>query len=323
MSRPSFESIFIKNIFKLNSESFADLDRANDDYDAFDRHELASYEGLAWILGFVDLVYVAMIFKVEQLLADCGETYGVYVMALSLFTLMFTTRFHLDTYSALHVRVDQKACYPLLQSDMFHRVVILCYSFGSFIMAMNIAFDVSSEEGAHTAERRILAHMFEQSNSSSSTTENDHFAAETTDEADFGHCVCMKDFSYGIAYGFITTRFLMVLLYSAVAAYASDPALKKYSTLFRLKIALTSCSLLIMCTVFAVEPSQTVYIFPIIAVWEFVTLVLPDILPPYVKQILRVKHSLKDTSEVASESRIRGSIVELPTRNNSVNQQQY
>ena len=124
-----------------------------------------------WVQNFMDLIYVAVIYAIELIFNDCGDDIDVYLITASFFYIMFSTRLQIDVYSI---------CF--LANDLMHRLVILVYSCGVYIMAMNIAITIG----------------------------------ESNSNGYLNYGFCEQNYSYTVGFGssFIFTRLIMIILYT-------------------------------------------------------------------------------------------------------------
>ncbi len=89
-----------------------------------------------WIFHFVDIIYVATVYAIEQLFSLCGENPKVFLMAAAYFGIMFSTRNHFDVY-AFTFKVKKENEIPRI-------IVFIVYCLGVYNMTLNIAFDTTS-----------------------------------------------------------------------------------------------------------------------------------------------------------------------------------
>lgn len=222
----------------------------------FSRLGLLNCESIQWFNVYLDLVYVMVVFKVDDILVNCSQqkdrqhdvsaAVNVYVVAISFFVLMFYTRYQMDHYSCSFMRLTKEKSYPLLQSDIFHRIIIVLYGLGTFLMTMNI----------------VLAEVNE----------------NIIENADFfvGSCRFDKQYSTGFAIGFLMTRGLMILLYLCCLWLAQDPVLShEYRGSFVYKIVRNVIGMIIVCVCFGSLQAQplevnrlNVVVLAFIAAWE-------------------------------------------------------
>ena len=146
-----------------------------------DQHEEES-----WIALFIDLVYVAMFINVGHVLNACGSNYQTASASFAIFLVMFISRFSIDEYAN-----------RFFGDDIFHRIVYYVYTFGVFIMTLNIV----SEDFEKSDHRRLeVAH------------------------SDLGNCEVRDDYATGFAAGFIITRASLVMLYAMISLYDKKAA---------------------------------------------------------------------------------------------------
>src|SRR5690554_6019091 len=111
----TFESLQLK-VQKLEHELF----------------EATKREGFTWIYGFVDIIYVATVYAIEQLFAQCGDNPRVFLMAAAYFGIMYSTRNHFDVY-AFTFSVKK-------EHEVVRMIVFIIYCLGVYNMTLNIAF---------------------------------------------------------------------------------------------------------------------------------------------------------------------------------------
>lgn len=140
-----------------------------------------SDEEESWIALFIDLVYVAMFINVGHVLDSCGSNTDTVRSAFIVFMIMFISRYSIDEYSN-----------RFFADDIFHRLVYFVYTFGVFIMTMNISSNIPGGDEEH---RR---HLMES-------------------QSEIGNCLVRSDYANGFAAGFIITRVSLVSLYSMVS----------------------------------------------------------------------------------------------------------
>jgi hypothetical protein len=192
--------------------------------------ELTSFEGIVWVNAFLDLIYVMVIFKIDDILGKCSQqndrkndfeaAANVYIVAIAFFVLMFFTRYQMDFYASSFMQLSSTKTYPLLQADMFHRAMLVLYGLGMFIMTMNI----NLEEVHGNIDNSFLV----------------------------GSCKFNPQYSLGFASGFLITRGLMCIMYLAVMFVAADPVLRqKYRGTFLFKIARNIISMVLIAGLFS------------------------------------------------------------------------
>eukprot|EP01033_Poteriospumella_lacustris_P008324 gene8324-6004_t len=215
-----------QNLYNLSRPEFARLRRHQDAaqpaeaqkcVEHIERAELTTYEGIAWINPFLDLIYVMVIFKIDDVLLKCSPqrdrahdpqaAANVYIVAVSFFVQMFFTRYQMDAFSSSFVELSPRAAYPLLQSDLFHRAMVVAYGFGIFVLTTNMNL---AELPEHTAASAAY---------------------------DVGSCKFVPAYAVGFAAGFLLTRGVMCLLYAALLLCAADPLLhRRYRSTFLFRI---------------------------------------------------------------------------------------
>jgi hypothetical protein len=80
-----------------------------------------------WMFQFIDIIYVATIFNVSDLITECGSATEVYILAISIFAIMFNTRQAFDAYSSISGA-----------NGVLHLIAFSVYGAGVFVMTYNI-----------------------------------------------------------------------------------------------------------------------------------------------------------------------------------------
>jgi hypothetical protein len=207
------------NFYNLSREEF-ELIRRNENnpelhlyyLELFRQSELYTFEGISWFNAFIDLIYVMVVFKVDDILIHCAKqpnrevnltaSFNVFLISISFFTIMFFTRYQMDHYSCSFMQLTKKRTYPLLQSDFFHRIIIVFYGLGTFIMTMNI----------------VLLEYPEESLKNDSDVQNN--------PQNVGACHFHYGYSVGFAAGFLMTRGIMIIVYLCIMLFAKDSYLR-------------------------------------------------------------------------------------------------
>jgi len=148
----------------------------------------------AWIFQFIDIIYVATIFKLSHIIGSCGRGADVYVLSFAYFCIMFSTRTAFDVYTSVSGA-----------SGVLHVIACCFYGIGVFIMTVNIS--ARSDEESHA---RMLFNLFEGDGSGSSTSSYAGINSETR----FGTCERTIDYDMGFASAFIFTRIVLVIMYA-------------------------------------------------------------------------------------------------------------
>ena len=183
-----------------------------------------------------------VIFRIDEILLNCSPqdhrrdhvlaAVHVYVVSFSYFILFFYTRHRLDQYSCsfmimvppppasstptLSTHPFPVISYPLLQSDLYHRLMLAVYGLGTFVMTMNIVLIITNSETTSS------------SSSSSSTTSSHTTMYSDLDWSSFvGACHFQSDYTIGFASGFLITRVLSLITVCMWMTYAADVRLKK------------------------------------------------------------------------------------------------
>ena len=198
-----------------------------------------SYDEIKWYLLFIDLIFVAVVYNTENMITKCGsDNFMVYVIAISLFSLVFIARHKLDLYASTFVRIDH-GLLPLLQNDIAHRVIIVLYGFGILSMAINIDADPVAN-------------------------------GESQDDADFGKCNFKLAYTGSYAIGFILCKLLTVLWHGLLLHVAKNySTLKVFHTHYRATIASHMVYAVFGCVIMLpmITPQYYVgiYLFPFLA----------------------------------------------------------
>lgn len=139
-----------QNFYNLSRQEFYELRKLDSDpnlqsmlVQKFTKANLHTFEGISWFSGFQDLLYAMAIYKLDVVATKCGngdniETINVFVVTISYFLIFSLNRYILEQYCASFVRyAHSSAAYPLVQTDLFHRIIFTLYSIGTFVMVMN------------------------------------------------------------------------------------------------------------------------------------------------------------------------------------------
>lgn len=205
---------------RANSESHQDADHASSRGSAFFLNEKARAEMLGWILNalgskrfarrvgdnhaaevvehawifqFIDIIYVATIFKLSHLISACGQGDDVYVLCFAYFAIMFSTRSAFDVYTCVSGA-----------SGVLHLIACCFYGMGVFIMTVNIS--AKSSEGTGAAHASMFDLLDASDLEQRSLLSNDG-------NVSFGSCSRSIDYDMGFASAFIFTRVVLVVMY--------------------------------------------------------------------------------------------------------------
>ena len=148
----------------------------------------------AWIFQFIDIIYVATIFKLSHIIGSCGRGADVYVLSFAYFCIMFSTRTAFDVYTSVSGA-----------SGVLHVIACCFYGIGVFIMTVNIS--ARSNEESHA---RMLFSLFDSYSSDPNATSY----ASLNSETNFGTCERTVDYDAGFASAFIFTRIVLVTMYA-------------------------------------------------------------------------------------------------------------
>ena len=163
-----------------------------------------------WISLFIDLVYVAMNINLANMIKNCGSSnLRVICTSVLIIVIMFNSRMSIDEFSN-----------RFFANDIFNRMVYYVYTFGVYIMTMNIVTVQSESSGSYG---RLLYTDF-----------------------DLHNCEMAPEYVDGFAIGFIITRFSLVVLYSMVCY--DDP---KAQEQFMVVLIRNLLSLLVMVLMFS------------------------------------------------------------------------
>ena len=202
-----------------------------------------------------------MFINVGHVLEACGSNKGTVSSSFIIFLIMYISRYSIDEYSN-----------RFFADDVFHRLVYFIYTFGVFIMTMNISSETDSDDDGH---RRKLVH----------------------DTSELGNCVIAADYSHGFFAGFIVTRISLVSLYVMVC-YSDERAREQ----FWVNIFRHGSSLLSMAVMLHADISFSETLVCVGAIELFSTAVVPALLRiPGMERLLRYKyHYPLDIYEVQS-----------------------
>jgi hypothetical protein len=127
-----------------------------------------------------------MFLNVGHMLQICGLANTDTVLSAAIvFMVMFISRFSIDEYAN-----------RFFADDVFHRVVYFIYTFGVFVMTLNIRGEVPGVEDS--SEHTRMRYLIEK-------------------DSELGNCEVRTDYAVGFAAGFILTRAALVCLYSMVS----------------------------------------------------------------------------------------------------------
>lgn len=140
----------------------------------------------AWIFQFVDIIYVATIFRISHLLEECESEAKVYMMCFSYFVIMFSTRSAFDVYTCISGA-----------NGILHLIVFCLYGLGVFIMTINISPQDKEVDGTDEMHS-------EAATEGSSGSDNMH---------GFGTCESNYNYDLAFAAAFIFTRVVLMIMY--------------------------------------------------------------------------------------------------------------
>lgn len=186
--------------------------------------------GESWITLFIDLVYVAMFMNVGYLIEYCGDNPKVVEVSFMVFVTMFVSRLAIDEYSN-----------RFFADDIFHRLVYYVYTFGVFVMTLNINYTISDHH------RRLY-------------------------DSSFGDCIYVNEYWNGFAYGFLITRLSLILLYSMVC-YNNKNAFNQFAiVVFRFSLST------IIVAIFLISQSEKLEVYNLAIALEVFFSMLPKLL---------------------------------------------
>jgi len=90
-----------------------------------------------WVFKFVDLVFVALLSKLSQVLEFCSLSFHSFSYVTSVFAVLYVTRMTMDDYG-VHFLAD----------DSFHVVLYFAYFMSTFIMTLNLHVDKDGVDDA-------------------------------------------------------------------------------------------------------------------------------------------------------------------------------
>jgi hypothetical protein len=205
----------------------------NHDKTGIEHKDSDEEESESWITLFIDLVYVAMFMNVGFIMEYCGENYEVVAYAFVIFLIMFNSRDVIDTYAN-----------RFFANDLFHRLVYFVYSYGVFIMTLNINYTYK----AYTHRSLAISHI------------------------GIGRCPYIAAYWQGFAYGFFITRISLFMLYSMICYYDKD-AFRQFSIKL---FGFATSTLLMACAIFFEDGSRNLFIAT--AIVEVLFLIFPNVL---------------------------------------------
>lgn len=138
-----------------------------------------------------------MFINVGHVLEACGSNSDSVSSAFTIFLIMFISRYSIDEYSN-----------RFFSDDVFHRLVYFLYTFGVFIMTLNISSEDNASDGSG---HRVLVES----------------------SSDLGNCNIHSDYSIGFFAGFIVTRISLVALYSMVCWVDGKASQQFWVNIFR------------------------------------------------------------------------------------------
>lgn len=124
-----------------------------------------------WIELLIDLFYIAYMLKLTNVFVDCGIGRNRFIYAASIFLGMYMAKFEMDQYMN-----------KFANEDFVHKVFFTIYSFGIFVMTMNVN---------STAEHATADQM----------------------------CPEYQPYSIGFAAGWVITRVILLIMYYAIYHY--------------------------------------------------------------------------------------------------------
>lgn len=192
-----------------------------------------SYEEIKWYLLFIDLIFVTVVYNTEHFINTCGNFYlNVYFIAISYFAILYDIRNQLLSYSSTYIHI-QHGLLPLLQNDLIHRIFIILYGSGIFIMAINITAEKIDKDGQ------------------------------------IGTCDMNVNYTYGFAVGFLTCKLLTIVMSSLLLFVSYLPMFREsYYYYYIFKI----CYSLILSSMISIGMSDyyenMIYLLPLIALFS-------------------------------------------------------
>lgn len=99
-----------------------------------------SIESEPWVELFIDLVYVALLYKLGAIIVECDMQAWVFGMCFCIFWSLCLTRMAIDEYAN-----------RFYSHDLMHRIWYLIYTAGVFVQVINVnGFDTASTYETHT-----------------------------------------------------------------------------------------------------------------------------------------------------------------------------
>jgi hypothetical protein len=176
----SQKTIDNNNIFTNSNEYKQDDDNENN-YN----NDNILIEEEKWISGFMDLIYAGVIYNIDCFIHNCGESVFSYLMSISYFLIMFSSRKLIDIYYISFVESDN--------DSILQRTVLFAYSLGVFMMTLNISTELIDKNN-HPYRPRL---------------------DDTPEGVIITYGNCMQNFAYNNTFAsfFILTRSILIILY--------------------------------------------------------------------------------------------------------------
>ncbi len=195
-------------------------------------HDATKHQSFAWIYSFVDIIYVATVYAIEQLFSECGENPRVFLMAAAYFGIMFSTRNHFDVYA--HTFKVKK------ENEIIRIIVFILYCLGVYNMTLNIAFTANEED-----------------------------TTESGNSIYYGTCARSITYDEGFGASFIVSRcaIMALYLYHFFHADLGEKPTREFQLLMLKKFIPIILTIVIMFIIFTGH--SPVIIFPVIALVEF------------------------------------------------------
>ena len=223
----------------------------------------------SWITIYMDLVYVAMFINLGHLLAGCVNLNGeprvsyereVTEMGIAIFLIMFSSRLAIDEYSN-----------RFFVNDIFHRFLYFIYTFGLFVMTLNI-IDTSPSGDARRSLRGAVIMKAEELDSHGRGL-----------FAKIGSCPGNRTYWQGILVGFIGTRMALIGLYTAICVDNQSARTQFFTHVVR-----HSLSLIVAVITISEKHGKAGYIYAA-AIIEMIFHMLPRILEVMIEMGCKVR----------------------------------
>lgn len=143
----------------------------------------------AWIFQFVDVIYVATIFNISELMEKCGPSTSVYVVCFAYFVVMFSSRLVFDEYNCIS-----------RAKGVIHLIAFCLYGAGVFVMTLNIYAKAVKGDYESEGTDEVEVHAF-------------GAVHESTPNKDYGDCQRSTKYDIGFASAFIFTRAVLIVMY--------------------------------------------------------------------------------------------------------------